>query len=175
MKSTINYIMNHTKQAIFSGILIILAAVIGLMIGHAGASDEPATCWIMCKPGSLVNVRRTPDGRGQEVGFLEAGDPFRTDGVSKNGYIRALDIGEHGDAWIYCGYVVTEKPEKIGERYVCVAKNRVACRRWVDGPQIQGRGWLVNGSNVDVFFIADGWACTSRGYIQAEWLEVDPT
>ena len=174
MKSTINYIMEHPKQSIFSGILIILAAVIGLMIGRAGASDEPATCWIMCKPGSLVNVRRTPDGRGQEVGFLEAGDSFRTDGVSKNGYIRALDIGENGDAWIYCGYVVTEKPEKIGERYVCVAKNRVACRRWVDGPQIQGRGWLVNGSNVDVFFIADGWACTSRGYIQAEWLEADP-
>ena len=34
--------------------------------------------------------------------------------------------------------------------------------------------WLVNGSTVEVFYTAEGWACTSRGYIKSEWLEVDP-
>ena len=66
---------------------------------------------------------------------------------------------------------------EVGENYVCVAKSRVACRRWVNGPQIEDNGrprWLVNGSNVSVFYIAEGWAVTSRGYIQSEWLEVDP-
>jgi len=74
---------------------------------------------------------------------------------------------------VYCGYVVTEKPEKIGERYVCVAKKQVACRRWMAGPQLEGRAaWMKNGEFCEVFLMADGWAVTSRGYIKSEWLEV---
>ena len=55
------------------------------------------------------------------------------------------------------------------------AKNRVACRRWVDGPQAEINGkpsWLVNGSEVKIFYMSEEWACTSRGYIKSEWLEV---
>jgi len=159
--------------------LLCLAAVIMLIAGYmigtgARAADETVSCWILCKPGSQVNARRTPDRRGQIVGYLEAGDEFRTDGTAKGGYIRVIGLGEYGEAWVYAGYVVTEKPETVGERYVCVAKSRVACRRWVDGPQVDGRPWLVNGSTVDVFLTADGWAVTSRGYIKEEWLERDP-
>ena len=111
---------------------------------------------------------------GQAV--LECGDSFETDGENRNGWFRVMNRGEC-ECFIYCGYVVTDEPKPIGENYVCVAKNRVACRRWVDGPQIEDNGrprWLVNGSNVSVFYIAEGWAVTSRGYIQSEWLEVDP-
>lgn len=166
------------KSPLTVALLIILAAVIllGVVTIAAEADEGYITCWILCKPGegSSVNARKEPDKSSDEVGWLEAGDEFKTDGKSANGYIHAIGIGEYGEAWIYSGYVVTEKPEKIGERYVCVAKNRVACRRWVNGPQVEKMPWLKNGSNVDVFLIADGWACTSRGYIRAEWLEVDP-
>lgn len=161
------------KQIIFA-LACVVVLIAGYLIGTASATDEPITCWIMCKPKTQVNARRTPDRGGQVVGWLEAGDDFLTDGESKNGWIRAIGIGEYGEAWIYCGYVVTEKPEKIGERYVCVAKKRVACRRWVNGPQVVDAPWLKNGSNVDVFYMADGWAVTSRGYIKSEWLEADP-
>ena len=78
---------------------------------------------------------------------------------------------------MYLGYVSTEKVQKVGEQYVCVAKRQVACRRWVGGPQIETGGrkqWLKNGENVDVFCIGGDWAVTSRGYIRSEWLEVDP-
>ena len=160
---------------------IIIAAVLAVAAGtwYAGraaarAEARTITCWVMCKPGSQVNVRRTPDKKGQVVGFLEAGDDFRTTGESKHGFIRAEGIGEYGEAWIYCGFVVTEKPAEVYENYVCVSNQRVACRRWVDGPKVQGSPWITNGSTVSMFFMADGWACTSRGYIRSEWLEADP-
>jgi hypothetical protein len=60
------------------------------------------------------------------------------------------------------------------EQYVCVSNARVACRRWMNGPKVDRSPWLSNGSNVIVFSIADGWACTSRGYVMAKYLEVDP-
>ena len=157
-------------------LLCILAALIitvGVTVSSCRASDE-ITCWILCKPGSQVNARRTPDKRGDIVGFLEVGDHFRTTGETKNGFIRAEGIGEYGEAWIYVGYVVTEPPVEVYENYVCVSNSRVACRRWVDGPKVQGSPWITNGSTVSVFYIAEGWACTNRGYIRTEWLERDP-
>ena len=160
--------------AIFTGVLVILIAVAWLSFGQA--ADQTFTCWTLCQPGDHVNLRMEPKKDSKSVGFLECGDSFETDGENRNGWFRVLNRGEC-ECFIYCGYVVTDEPKPIGENYVCVAKNRVACRRWVDGPQIEDNGrprWLLNGSNVSVFYIAEGWAVTSRGYIQSEWLEVDP-
>ena len=117
-------------------------------------------------------MRRSPGG--QECGYLELGDWFMTDGTSSDGWIRCYGIGEYGEGWVYCGYVCTEEPVKVFEQYVCCAKTRVACRRWMNGPKIDGSPWLTNLSTVDVFYIADGWACTNRGFIMAEYLEVSP-
>lgn len=167
-------IFNKEKIAAFV-VLLIIVLLIGVLIGTCcKGEDELVKCWIMCKPGSQVNVRRTPDKRSMEVGYLESGDWFMTDGSSSNGFIRCYGIGEYGEGWIYCGYVATEEPESVFEQYVCCAVKRVAIRRWMNGPKVDGSSWLVNGSNVDVFYIADGWACTSRGYILSEYLEVDP-
>ena len=160
----------------FVTIIGVLAVVIMALTGWAiGGAEENETvkCWILCKPGSQVNVRRTPSKKSEQVGYLEVGDWFRTNGESKNGYIRCYDIGEYGEGWIYSGYVVTEEPVQVYEQYVCVAKKRVACRKWIGGPQTS-MPWLKNGSDVSVFYIADGWAITSRGYIQSEWLEANP-
>lgn len=156
-------------------ICVLVAIMIAMMWWAISDAEETETvkCWIMCKPGSQVNVRRTPDKHGEPVGYLEAEDWFRTNGESKNGYIRCYDIGEYGEGWVYCGYVVTEEPKAIYQKYTCVANKRVACRKWIGGPQNEKYAWLANGNDVDVFYIADGWACTSRGYIVSEWLEQD--
>ena len=69
---------------------------------------------------------------------------------------------------------MTEKPEKIGERYVCSAVKQVACRKWMGGPQVDQKPWLKNGQFCEVFLMADGWAVTSRGYVKSEWLEASP-
>ena len=170
--------MRSKRCRIFTSVilaaLIAAAALIGWTIGSAEGTNGRSTPSILCKPNSRVNVRRTPNKGAEEVGYLEVGDEILTDGTSRNGFIRVYGIGEYGEGWVYCGYVVSEKPAEVFENYVCVAKNRVACRRWVSGPQVSGSPWLANGSNVTVFYIAGEWALTSRGYIQREWLEVDP-
>ena len=171
--------MNRRKLYV---IISMAAAVIMAVVfktaytaSRAAAEDTLAKCWVMVKPGDYVNVRRTPDRKGQEVGFLESGDWFMTDGTSADGWIRCYGVGEYGEGWIYCGYVVTDRPEPAYEQYVCVAKQRAACRKWCGGPQIEGKtGWIYNGTNVQVFYKSAEWCVTSRGYIKTEWLEVDP-
>ena len=165
-----------TKFSIILRAALIALIIAAVIIWAAQAEDVTITCWAICKPGDHVNLRIKPDKDSKDVGWLECGDNFQTDGTSRNGWIRVLDAGEC-ECWIYSGYVVTEEPVEVGENYVCVARERVACRRWVDGPQIRINGrlsWLKNGSDVSVFYIAGEWAVTSRGYIRAEWLEVDP-
>ena len=157
---------------------IVLAMEIAVLVfavvsGAFGSGNETITCWVLCQPGDHVNLRMEPSKGSPAVGFLDCGDSFETDGTSRDGWIRVLGIGEC-ECWIYCGYVVTEEPVKVFSNYLVVARNRVACRRWVDGPQIKGRlGWLHTGSEVSVFYIAGEWAVTSRGYIRSEWLEGD--
>ena len=175
-----NYNTDKTKRARVLLAILLGAVILGGIVfrlcydaNAEAAEDRLVKCWIMCKPGSRVNVRRIPEKNGMEVGFLECGDWFLTDGKSSDGWIRCYGIGEYGEGWVYCGFVVTEEPRMVFEQYVCVATSRVACRKWPDGPQTS-RPWLKNGSNVDVFCMADGWACTSRGYIRSEWLEADP-
>ena len=156
---------------LISLIAIIVVITIALTVSFCKGEDALVKCWVMCKPGNYVHVRWVPDKKGQEVGYLDAGDWFLTDGTSSNGFIRCYDIGEYGEGWVYCGYVVTEEPEAVMENYVCCAPNRVACRRWMGGPKIDGAAWMVNLSECTVYYIADGWACTSKGYIKAEYLE----
>lgn len=151
--------------------LIVFVAVVAFVIG-SGKSENYATCWVMCKTN--VNVRKLPDKASEAVGRLDACDSFKTDGQTKNGWVHVMDIGEYGDGWVYVGYVVTEEPKPVFQNYVCVAKRQAACRRWIGGPQITGHKWLKNGQHVSVLYIADGWALTSAGYMQDEWIEVDP-
>ncbi len=167
-----------TKRKCLAAILasLVLAAVVyhvHLANITAAAEDATVRTYIMCKPGSTVNVRRTPDKKAQDVGFLECGDWFETDATSSKGFFRCYGVGDV-EGWIFNGYVVTEEPDIVNEQYVVVANKRVACRRWINGPQISERPWITNGTNVWVYCIADGWAVTSHGYVQSEWLEVDP-
>lgn len=168
-------IFSKEKIVVFLLILAI-AAMIGFAVGsYCKGEEQMATCWAMCKPGSTVTVRREPSKKAAEAGFLECGDSFQTDAEEQDGWIRCYGVGENG--WVYVGYVSTEPVQKVGQRYVCVAKKQAACRRWAGGPQIEIDGkkqWLRNGENVNVFCIGDEWAVTSRGYIKSEWLEVDP-
>lgn len=155
--------------AVLAGILILLIVFSVVVITRAEEKTIP--CWVICQPGDYINLRLEPDKHSMCVGFLECGDEFETDGVSRNGFIRVMGAGDT-ECWIYSGYVVTEKPETVFSNYCVVARNRVACRRWVEGPQVKTRPWLTNGTELQVFYIAEGWAVTSRGFVRAEWLEV---
>ena len=172
------YSTDRKKRTVAMAAALIIALAAGLLIGTVrckAAEEQLATAWILCKPGegNRVNVRMQPDKRSRDIGYLEAGDSFLTDGQTKDGYVRCYGIGECA-GWVYSGYVVIEKPEPVFENYVCVAPVRAACRRWIGGPQVERSPWIYNMENVSVFYVAEGWACTSRGFVQAEWLEVNP-
>ena len=153
--------------------VILILVIILSIFAITRAEDITTSCWVLCQPGDHVNLRIDARKDSKNVGWLECGEEFQTDGTTRNGWIRVLDAGEC-ECWIYSGYVVTEKPEKIYENYVVVARDKLACRRWVNGPQIEGRKWIKNGREVTVFYMAEGWAVTNLGYMQSEWLEVDP-
>ena len=176
-----NYTTNNRTSARKILLIVLAAAILCAAVYHiaygrivARAEDTLITCWAMCKPGSYVTVRRSPQKSAMQVGYLDPCDDFQTDGKTSNGYIHVIGIGEYGEGWAYCGYVSTEKPEKVFEQYVCVSRARVKCRRWIYGPQVANYGWLTNGSNVQVFYRTSEWSVTNRGYIKSEWLEVDP-
>lgn len=163
------------KVFLIALVAVILVITIALAVTFC-KGEELITCYAICKPGSHVNIHMTPSDGGVITGYMECGDSFQTDAEPEEGWIPCYGVGEGG--WVYVGYVSTEPVRKVGERYVCVAKKQVACRRWCNGPQIKDnkgrRQWLKNGQNVDVFVIGDEWAVTSRGYIKAEFLEADP-
>ena len=175
MKHHSNYnitIKQRKAFAIISAVIFLITALITYTVSMA---DDTATAWALCKPGAQVNVRRSASKKSEIVGYLEVTDEFRTDGKTRNGFLHVISMGEYGDGWVYLGFVSTEKPEPVFENYCVIARNRVACRRWCDGPQVAGKlGWIYNGSDVTVFYVGDGWAVTSRGYIKAEFLECDP-
>jgi len=170
------YSMNTDTKARILLIVVVAALIAAGAISYlvTGKAEDEGTCWILCKPGSQVNIRISPDKDAASCGFLECGDSFQTDGESRNGWIRVLDRGESAEAWVYAGYVVTEEPVGVFQNYVVTARKRVACRRWVNGPQVSTRPWLKNGTEVTVFYTAGEWAVTGLGYVQTEWLEVDP-
>ena len=166
------------KQVIIITLCVIAMLTTAIIAISGSAEEQLATVYAMCdpRPGNWVAVRMKPTTASTEIGRLECGDGFATDGESRDGWIRCYGVGETS-GWVYAGFVATEKPEIVMEQYCCVAKNRVAVRRWQGGPQVVRNGrkvWLNNCEDVTVFCMADGWACTSIGYIRAEWLEVDP-
>lgn len=166
------------KQVIIITLCVIAMLTTAIIAISGRAEEQLATVYAMCdpRPGNWVAVRLKPTTASTEIGRLECGDGFATDGESRDGWIRCYGVGETS-GWVYSAFVSIEKPELVMEQYCCVAKNRVAVRRWQGGPQVVRNGrkvWLNNCEDVTVFCMADGWACTSIGYIRAEWLEVDP-
>ena len=174
--------MNHNYSTTFSpfgkALLLLLVVVVAfatynitMEANRVRAESLTTKAWILCKPGDYINLRMAPSKKSQEVGRLDPGDDIEIDGRTKDGFAH---IVRPFDAWVWAGYIVFDEPQLVNETYVVVAKSRVACRRWCDGPQVASRPWLINGSQVKVYYLTDKWACTARGFIKTEWLEVDP-
>ena len=178
MKNRKHYSRIRKQKIAFYVFLLIMAGLIGWMIGSTSNAEDDGTftCWAICKPGSHIELHIKPSKKSQVVGRLDPCDPFTTDGITKNGFLHVLDVGESLDSWIYVGFVSAEKPEAMnGARYYSVSNGKLYCRRWIGGPVIKGRaGYLKNCETVQVFYRTSEWCVTNRGYIKSEWLEVDP-
>ena len=156
--------------AIVAVVWLLVWAVQGLGIAEDGYESD---AWVICKPGDLVNVRACPSNKSTSIGLFECGYVFRTDWEAKNGWIHAINLSlEETEGWIYAGYVSAWEPEwKAGETAVIESDGRVACRRWCDGPRIDGRaGWVQPGTQIQVFYWTPEWSVTNRGYLRSEYL-----
>ena len=178
MNTTRNYTTSKAKKQA-RALLILLAAAVLICGWHFGGQavraraeeETTVTAWALCKPGTYVNIRLWPSKKATEVGYLDPCDKVECDGRVKDGFAH---IVEPLDGWVYAGYLTFSEPKNVNSRYVVIAKKRVAARRWIDGPQMGTKPWLINGSEVTVYYMSADWAITSRGFVRSEWLEEDP-
>lgn len=171
----INTQNNFTKKSAFSkaliGILVLVLAfgtyTVATEINRARAEAVTTPAWILCK--DYVLIRMWPSRKATEVGQLDPCDEVEIDGRTKDGFAH---IVAPVDGWVWAGNIVFSQPVEVNEKYTVVARTRVACRRWCDGPQVAERPWLISGSEVRVYYMSDEWAVTARGYVRTEWLEL---
>lgn len=148
-------------------IILVVVLIAATIIFACRAEDVYAKGWILCK--DYVLIRIAPSRGAQECGQLDPGDEIEIDGETADGFAH---IVSPCDGWVWAGNITFAQVEKIDDVMTVVAKKQVACRRWIDGPQIDGNKWAKNGTEVKVFYMSEEWAVTSRGYIKSEWLEV---
>ena len=169
----INYTTSWSLTKVLSLILAVIICISTWMItteaNRIHAETVYATQWIICK--DYVLIRQWPSRKAAECGQLDPGDEIEIDGKTKDGFAH---IVSPIDGWVWAGNIVSSQPEKVECKAYVTANKRLYCRRWVDGPKVEERPYLINGSEVRVFWMNDEWAVTSRGYVKSEWLEMMP-
>lgn len=155
------------KLALIIAAVLVFAAAFSAEFCRAGADLQ---VWVICQPGDEVNVRARATRKSESLGRLTTGDAVLFDGTTRDGFCRVKVPLEEPEGWIHAGYLSTEKPVDMGGAlYEVRASGRVAARKYIHGPR---RCWVVDGSLVNVYWMAGEWAVTSKGFIQAEYLEV---
>lgn len=140
-----------------------LMMLLGMTVPAAG---EEQTVWVICQPGSTVNVRSRPSGRSEIVGFADPGDSFLTDGQVRRGFLHVFASIEGGEGWISTGYIVHDQPVRANEVRTIEANGKVKARRTVNGKR---RRWLRPGDQVTVYFFAE-WCVTDAGFVYYEFI-----
>lgn len=156
--------------------LLLIAAIVwgaielytSLGLGEAKA-DSYETMYVMCS--DFVYARSTPNKKQEPIGRLEPGDEIVVDGRKKNGYVHCIDLSfEQAEGWVYGGYLVSDRPEKLGQTATIVSHGRLAARKYVNGRRTR---WLKSGAKLKVWYWSDDWALTDCGYVQSKYLELD--
>ena len=140
-----------------------------LLIAFLAGCGAEIECYAICNPESHIWIRRSPKKGSDEIGYLDCGDNFKTDGKTKNGFIHVIGMTEYGEGWVHKGYVVYDKPEIVNCRGTVAATGRVKLQRYVGGKRI---GYIKVCEDVKVFAISEDWAVTNRGFIKLKYLEL---
>ena len=145
-------------------IVLILAVICPIW---AGADEEGY--FILCRPGSVVNVRSNPRKTASVIAWVEFGRFVHTDGKTRNGFVHVVDLAaEETEGWISAGYLVYDRPRDETYTAQIVSNGNVIVRSCVDGKRVRV---MRNGQTVTVYARSNEWAVTNRGYIRCDWLE----
>ena len=153
---------------ILAALLLFASYTVATEINRAHAETVFATQYILCK--NYVLVRMWPSRKATEVGQLDPCDEIQIDGKTDSGFAH---IVSPCDGWVWAGNIVSSPVEKVDRPAYVTAKKRLACRKWVDGPQVDEKPWMITGSECRVYYMDSEWAVTSRGYVKVEYLEVE--
>ena len=157
-----------TRKQIAALVLMFLMVISAITYAVADMlKPEYLDVWILCQPDSFVNIRAKPSTRSSAEGYLMCGDKVQFTGKTENGFLHCICSNELGEGWVYCGYVVLDEPIEVNEKRLIEANGRVACRRTITGNR---RCWVVNGSEVNVYWESDEWSVTDKGFIMTEFI-----
>ncbi|MBQ1792975.1 MAG: hypothetical protein II008_22595 [Oscillospiraceae bacterium] len=166
---TTSLVLTKVLSLILVLALALASYTVATEINRAHADTVYAKQWIICK--NYVVIRNWPSRGAMEGGQLDPGDEIEIDGRTKDGFAH---IVSPVDGWVWAGNIVSSQPEKVECKAYVTANKRLYCRRWVDGPMVDSKPYLINGSKVHVYWMNDEWAVTNRGYVRSEWLEMMP-
>ena len=150
-------------------ILVVLLGLLAVALPKLGLADSETTdAYVLC--ADYVNIRQFPSRKSEALGRFETGDVVHLDGKKKNGYLHCIGTNLEADGWIFSGYVVNDKPERMDRDAVIVSKGRLAARKYVGGKRTR---WLKPLATVHVFSWSDEWCVTNCGYVQTQYLELE--
>lgn len=163
--------MKYLKCALITAIIAELIVMAALAIGMA--DTETVKAWVVCHPGSHVNMRSKPGNSGRVESWIGAGTEIHPDGKVRNGWVHIIDVpSEASEGWVYIGYVSTEEPKwEEGKWYHVESNGRVAVRSSMSDGKITG--WLKELDEVQVFWRTSEWCYTTRGFVRSEYLVKD--
>ena len=154
------------KRALLWIVAVALVWYINTDISLSKAED---VYFIICKPGTSVNVRISPKTHSEIIGSKFFGDEIIVD-KERNGFVHITNLNsEYTEGWIYKGFIVCDKPRESNRSGVIVSNARVAGRKYVNGKVTK---WLKNGTGVTVYAESDEWCVTDKGYVRTEFIEI---
>ena len=166
-KNTIRFI-----AAVIEGLLII-GIIVTIICGIQSISyADTSTVYALCRPGDYVHARKLPSRNSTSLGRFETGDEIQTDGKTKDGFVHVVNAPfEEKDCWVYCGYIVFDRPEKMfGRTATVVCNGNLLVRQCIDGKVVKK---LKNGTELQIFYWSGEWVVTNRGYVRTEFIELD--
>ena len=165
---TTSSLLTKVLVLILAAVLLFASYTVATEIDRAHAEEITTQGYIICK--SYVVIRQWASKRATEIGQLDPAEQIEIDGRTKDGYAH---IVAPCDGWVHAGYIVFSEPKAVNATATVTARKRVACRKWIDGPNVDSKPWLISGSEVKVLWMTSEWALTNRGYIKSTWLECD--
>ena len=149
--------------------ILIIVALYCVVLMLTPAEAEDANAWVLCKPGSNVNVHVGPSKGSTVVAYCECGDELITDGKKSGDWVHIVNGWCDHDGWIHKGYV--SDSQVVIEPFDGFGYLKARIRNRIGGKMI---GTLKKGEAVKVYAYAigwDGWAVTNKGYVMARYLD----
>lgn len=154
---------------VVSIVMIVLVVILALNI--AQADGERKTAFVICNPeGGRVNIRCCPKRSGGGViGYLECGEEIILTGRKSGHWVEIVANTEMEFGWVNDGYIVYS-PVTVETVQGKVTAKKVHARKSVGGDIAKT---LKKGSTVTVYAFCREWVVTNRGYIMAEFVDLN--